>query len=590
MLMVPHKRMTIADNCVGCYACEAACKQEHNLPVGPRWIRVYPDMRETGGRWYFNYMVTECEHAGPAPCQVACPAGLDVWHYVILVSQGNFGKALEVIRETTPFAGVLGRVCPHPCEIDCERRTVDSEQPVSIRHLKRFVADYEREAGRKKAKAVRKTKDSRVAIVGSGPAGLNCAYTLVKQGYPVTVFEAAPEAGGLLRYALPKYRLPDEILDDEIHYIEELGVEIKTGTSIKDTKTLFNQGYQAVFLAVGATRSLRLGVEGEDNTTGVMTALELLKQAKSAAKPIIGSRVIVIGGGNSAMDAARVSLRLGAKEVHMVCLESRDLTSKDGMLADAIEIEEAEEEGLIIDTCLGVKKVLSQNGRFTGIESIPCISVREKDGSFAPKYAEHPVRTMEGDTLVVAIGQRADVPGFEEVERTSAGTFRADIFSLATNVPGVFAGGDVVSGPLDVASAIGASNEAAISIDRYLRGLDLVEGRLPIAKRVRQILPTKIVKTVRSPVPLLDAQQRVKSFAEVELGFDERLAIEEAKRCFNCGECGAALEKGLTTACVHACPSHCIYHPTPKIALKVYREDFPHLWNITPKIGTYRED
>jgi heterodisulfide reductase subunit A len=572
-MLVQRKRMTLADNCMGCFACEVACKQEHNLPVGPRWIRVFPDMREIDGKLRLNYVVTECTHAVPAPCRLACPAGMNAWHYIMLISKGKFAKALEVIRETTPFAGVLGRVCPHPCELECERRTVDSDQPLPIRHLKRFAADYERQAGRRKASPVKKTKESRVAIVGSGPAGLNCAYTLVKKGYPVTVFEAAHEAGGLLRYAFPQYRLPDEILDDEIGYIEELGVEIKTGTTITDTKELFDQGYKAVFLAVGATKSLKLGVEGEENTKGVITALELLKQANSATKPDIGSRVIVIGGGNSAMDAARVSLRLGAEEVRMVCLETRDLTSKDGMLADAVEIEEAEEEGLIIDPCLGVKRVVSQGGKFTGIETVPCLSVREIDGTFAPKYADNPVRVIEGDTLVVAIGQRAEVPGFEEIKRTSAGTFEADIYSLATNVPGVFAGGDVVSGPLDVASAIGAANEAAISVDRYLSGVDLVEGRLPTAKGVRQILPTKIVKTAKSPMPLLDAKKRVKSFAEVELGYDEQLAVEEAKRCFNCGECDEALSRGLQTPCVSACPSHCIY--------------FRNIWEATPKTGTY---
>jgi heterodisulfide reductase subunit A len=552
-----YVRIVVKEDCTGCQTCDVACKQEHGLPVGLRWTQVLPDgPREIDGRLRLRYSVKDCKHYNRPPCQEACPAGVDAYGYISLISQGKFSEALEVLRRTMPFAGVCGRVCTHPCELVCERGKVDA--PVAIRWLKRFMADYELKVGRKRASPIEKTKEDKVAIIGSGPAGLACAYDVARKGYPVTVFEAAPKSGGLLRYALPEYRLPDKILDNEISYIEELGVEIKTGTPITNLKDIFNKGYKAVFLAVGVQESLKIGVEGED-TKGVINALDLLKQVKSGMRPGLGARVIVIGGGNSAMDAARVSLRLGAKEVHLVCLESRDLTSKDGMLADASDIEEAEEEGLIIHPCLGPRKILSKDGKFTGVETVVCTSVREEDGTFAPKYAEYPAQTIEGDTLIVAIGQKAEVTAFGEVEKTLQGTIKANEFSLETNISGVFAGGDAVSGPVDVITAIAAGKEAAISIDRYLRRLDLSEGRPPTAKRVRQVSTGRVIERTRHTMPLLKPQERVNSFAEVALGFDKKTAIEEAKYCFTCGVCMGRLDSGVKPACAVACSARCIH-------------------------------
>ena len=553
-------RIVTLEDCTGCLTCDVACKQEHSLPVGLRWTQVSPDgPREIDGKLQLRYIVKDCVHYNQPPCQVACPAGVDAYGYITLISQGKFREALEVLRQTMPFAGVCGRVCTRPCEIACERVNVD--EPVAIRWLKRFMADYELSAGSEKTTAVKKTKKDKVAIIGSGPAGLACAYDLIRNGYPVTVFEANPKSGGLLRYAVPEYRLPDNILDNEISYIEELGVEIKTGTRIANLEDIFKQGYKAVFLGVGVQKNLELGIEGED-ANGVIYALELLKQVKSGVKPDLGARVIIIGGGNSAMDAARVSLRLGTKEVHLICLESKDLTSKDGMLAEATEIEEAEEEGLIIHPCLGPKKILSKEGKFTGIEAVACTSVREEDGTFAPKYAEYPAQVIEGDTLVVAIGQKAEVTVFEEVEKSLNGTIRVSDFSLETNIHGVFAGGDGVSGPLDAISAIAMGKEAAISIDRYFRGLDLSEGRPPTARSARQILTERVPKRINQIMPLLEPQERVKSFAEIQLGFDKKMAIEEAKKCFTCGVCMVKLDSGMKPACAASCSARCIHFDT----------------------------
>ncbi len=551
-----YARIVIPEDCTGCFTCEVSCKLEHNLPVGPRWTQVLPDgPREIDGKLRLRYDVTDCMHYNRPPCEVACPAGVDAASYTVLISQGRFTEALEVLRRTMPFAGVCGRVCTHPCEAACERAKVD--EPVAIRWLKRFMADYELSKGRQKATPVEKTKEDKVAIIGSGPAGLACAYDLVREGYPVTVFESSHKSGGLLRYAIPEYRLPNGILDNEISYIEELGVEIKTDTPVGNLEDMFSQGYKAVFLGVGVGKSLEMDIDGED-AEGVIYALDFLRQVNSGTRVSLGARVIIIGGGSAAIDAARASRRLGAREVHVVCLESRDLTCKDGMLAEEWVIEEAEEEGVIIHPCLGPRRLLSKDGRLTGIETITCTSVREEDGTFAPKYCEDPAPTIEGDTVIVAIGQKADVTAFGEIEKGVEGTIRTDKVTLGTNVSGVFAGGDVVSGPADVITAITAGKGAALSIDRYLRGVDLTEGRPAPAMRAAEVSTGSILKRTRSAMPALQPRERVGSFAEVMLGLDEKAAIEEARYCFSCGVCMGKLDAGILPACAAACPSHCI--------------------------------
>lgn len=475
--------------------------------------------------------VEPADKGGYPPCQVACPAGVNGQDFLYLIAQGKFSEALEVVRRAMPFAGVCGRVCTHPCEIECERGKVD--EPLSIRSLHRFVADYEFKTGRQKATPIEKTKLDKVAIIGSGPAGLSCAYELVRRGYPVTVFEAAPKAGGNLRYGIPEYRLPKEILDNEISYIEELGVEIKTNSPIKDLQNIFDQGYKAVFLAIGCPASMKLGIPNED-AKGVIYALDFLKQVNSGAKIDLGNRVVVIGGGSVAIDAARVSLRLGANEVHLVCLETRDLTSKDRMLAQDWEIEEAEDEGLIIHPCLGPKEILTKEGKVVGLKTIVCTSVRDEDGRFAPKFAEGPAPLIEAETIIVAIGQKLEEAVFKEVERNPIQTIKVDRATLETNIKGVFAGGDAVLGPSNVITAVAAGKEAATSIELYLEGLDLKQARPAPLKKVEEVPKEGVKAETRAVMPMLEVEKR-KDFAEVELGFDEQVAKEECKRCLNCG-------------------------------------------------------
>ena len=528
-------RYVDASKCTGCDVCEEKCPvrvpSEFEVGMGERGAVYIPFAQAIPN-------VPVIDRRGYPPCRVACPAGVNAQGYIALISQGKFGEALEVLRRTMPFAGVCGRVCTHPCEVDCERGKVD--EPVSIRSLKRFMADYELRVGREKATPIEKTKEDKVAIIGSGPAGLACAYDLVRQGYPVTVFDAAPQSGGLLRYGIPEYRLPNEVVENEIDYIEELGVEIKTNTPVKDLEDIFNQGYRAIFLATGAQASQKIGVPGEDSK-GVISALDFLKQVNSGVKVSLGKRVLVIGGGSVAIDAARVSLRLGAKEVHLICLESRDLTSKDRMLAQDMEIQEAEEERLIIHPSLGVRRILNKDGRVTGLETIVCVSVRDENGRFVPKFKEGTAQTVEGDYIITAIGQTPDVTAFSEVEKTQVRTIKVDGITLQTNIDGVFAGGDVVSGPSDVIATVAAGKEAAISIDRYLSRVDLKEGRPEAIQRVKEISTEGVKPRARAAMAVLELEKR-RGFTEVALGFDEKTAIEEAKRCLNCGVCSDCLE------------------------------------------------
>ena len=463
---------------------------------------------------------------GHAPCRLACPAEVDAEGYVTLIAEGKVREAIELFRETTPFAGVLGRVCTHPCEADCQRGAID--ESVSICSLKRFMADEELKVSRERATPVQITKEDMVAIIGSGPAGLACACDLIRKGYAVTVFEAAPESGGLLRYGIPEYRLPRGVLNNEIGYIEELGVEIRRNTPVKNLRDILSQGYKAVFLATGAGVSQKMGIPGED-AKGVVSALDFLRDVNLGTKMELGSKVAVIGGGSVAIDAARLSLRLGAGEVHLVCLESRDLSCKDRMLAQDLEIDEAEGEGVIIHPCLGVKEILTQEAKLTGLETVTCTSVWDADGSFAPQFAGGQAPTIEADTVIVAIGQRPDTGDFAEVERAPSGTIRVDEITLETDVKGVFAGGDMISGPAYVISAIAQGKQAATSIDRYLSGADLREGRRPPVKSVSERVGVKSAGPSTLPVG------ERKGFAEVRLGLDQETAIEQAGRCLRCG-------------------------------------------------------
>ena len=468
------------------------------------------------------------EKGGAPPCQVACPAGVNAQDYLYLIAQGKYHEALELVRIAIPFAGVCGRICTHPCEMECERGKFD--EPLSIRSLHRFVADYELKMGREKATPIERTKQDRVAVIGSGPAGLACAYDLVKLGYPVTVFEAAPKAGGLLRYGIPQYRLPTEILDNEISYIEELGVEIKTNSPVEDFTGIFIQGYKAIFLATGAGTSQKMAIPNEE-VEGIIHALDFLGQVNPMETAEVGERVAVIGGGNAAVDAARVAKRLGAKEVLIIYRRSRK-----EMTAIKTEVDEAEREGVKLCFLTAPVKVLTSDGRLRGLQCIHTeLGEPDDSGRQRPIPIEDSEFNIDVDSAIIAIGQTVDKTALaREIEYTSRGTFLVDPVTLQTNLEGVFAGGDVVSGPSDVITAIAAGKEAAISIELYLEGLDLKEARPAPLKKVEDVPKEGLEKEARKAVPVLEPEKR-DGFAEVESCFTEEMAIQESKRCLNCG-------------------------------------------------------
>ncbi|MDD5312424.1 MAG: FAD-dependent oxidoreductase [Dehalococcoidia bacterium] len=530
--------------CSGCAECEKACPvevpSEFNMGLSKRKAIYRPFLQAVPN-------IATIEKRGAPPCRTACPAGVDAQGYVALISKGKYKEALEVFRRTQPFAGVCGRICTHPCEADCERGKVD--EPVAIRYLKRFMADYELKAGRDKAAKVGQVSQDKVAIIGSGPAGLACAYDLIRLGYPVTVFEAAPEPGGLMRYAIPEYRLPRKILENEISYIQELGVEILTNSRVESFKEIFDKGYKAVFMGTGAGISQKMGIPHED-ANGVLHALDFLRRVRMGEDVKIGKRVAVIGGGNAAVDAARTARRLGAKEVTMVYRRSRD-----EMPALYAEVEEGLHEGIKIQILAAPVAVVDVGGKVSGIQ---CIRMQLGEPDESKRRRPIPIQGSEFeipvDNVIIAVGQIVDRTSLtKDLEYTHFGTVSVDPETFKTNKEGIFAGGDVISGPDDVISAVAAGKEAAVSIDHFLKGMDLRQGRPVRPERVKNVPKDNVVKKARKVMPLLELDKR-KGFAEVETGFTEAMAVEEAQRCLSCGVCSECWE------CVKICERGAIDH------------------------------
>jgi NADPH-dependent glutamate synthase beta subunit-like oxidoreductase len=469
-----------------------------------------------------------------APCENACPIHMNVPEYIMAIAQDRFEDAYRLIRLTNPLPAVCGRVCYHPCEDVCTRHYVDD--PLAINALKRFATEAI-DSDKVKVPHVAEG-DRRVVIIGSGPAGLAAAHDLASFSYDVTVLEAMPQAGGMLRAGIPEYRLPKPVLDRDIKYIEKLGVSIKTNTRVgTDVKIEdMQRNYHAIFIATGAHNSLKLGVPGEE-LEGVVNCVDFLRGVNEGRKASIGKRVIVIGGGNVAIDVARSAIRLGAEAVRMVCLES-----EEQMPAFRGEVEEAMAEGVTIQCSRGPKSIVGNNGRVAGVECIACTAVFDAAGRFSPTFCEDEVSVIEGDTVILAIGlvPNLDFAKATGLELSGQGLLVANEASLATGVAGIFAGGDAVKYPGTTVEAMAAGKRAARSIDRYLMGLDLEQPGL--AGRVLEVdegrIPEVLERRQRRKQPALAASQRVGSFKEVEQGFSQAEAVEEAKRCLYCSMCG----------------------------------------------------
>lgn len=475
-----------------------------------------------------------CASLFMAPCQNACPAGVDVPKYIEYIQRGMYIDAVKSIREKNPFPSVCGRVCTHPCEDRCQRAKLD--EAMAIRSLKRFAADYELKNASAfyfdEEKQEANSKGKKVAVIGGGPAGLTAAYYLSIWGYSVTVFEASDKLGGMLGYAIPPYRLPNEVLEQEINIILKSGVNVATGMKVGENITLMEikNNFDAVFMAVGTQRPMQLWIKGEE-AKGVMTALEFLREVNEGNMPKIGENVVVIGGGSTAFDAARSALRLGALEVSILYRRS-----KWDMPALPEEKEHAIEEGVkIYDYVAPVEVIIGEDGSMEGLR---CIRMARGEFDSSARRKPVPIKgsefCMDGDTLLIAIGAQGEVDGFKEIKTKKGSIIHVNPETMETSVQGIFAGGDCIHGPDTVIKAIADGRKAAISIDKYLGGNQEEIEKEQQQKPRQPYAPIIEEECKRLNVPVLDPEQRIKGFNEIEMPFDEEICKQEAFRCLRC--------------------------------------------------------
>lgn len=486
---------------------------------------------------YKRCNAAECNEMVPSPCHYACPINTQAASYVALIAHGKFKEALEVNRLANPLPSVCGRVCHHPCEVKC--RTGEIGEPIAIRDLKRFLADYESSNGGRPPVHRISPKHEKVAIIGSGPAGLMAGWKLANLGYKVTIFEAEAVPGGMLSWGIPDYRLPKDVLNAEINDIKDIGVDIKTNTRIGKDITLdelTQQGYKAVFIAAGAPKNLKLGIPGED-VEGVVDPIALLKNYNLNKEAKVGKKVAVVGGGNTAVDAARTAWRLGA-EVTILYRRTRP-----EMPANVEDVVAALDEGIKIEFLTLPIKTISKKGKLTGIRCTRmALSDFDETGRRRPIPVEGTEFKMEIDTLIPAIGQEPDLSftgGRADLQVSKWNTLQVDPETMATNIPGIFAGGDVVSGPATVLEAMRAGKMASESIHRYLRGEELERTYTPLEPG-RKVPPIELTEEeitqerARVTMPNLSIKDRTGNFKEVELGLSEEMAMTEARRCLRC--------------------------------------------------------
>ncbi|HET7185608.1 MAG TPA: FAD-dependent oxidoreductase [Terriglobales bacterium] len=535
------------------------------------------------------------------PCMMACPAHTNAGRYVSLIAEGRFAEAYQVARDPNPMASICGRVCAHPCETACRRGEID--KPIAIRALKRFLTErYGPESRHRSeyAPVAAEPNGFKVAIIGSGPVGLSAAHDLALLGYSVTILEAAQVPGGMLYLGIPEYRLPRDVVEAQVREILETGdITLKLNHAAGRDFTvsdLRRQGFDAVLIAVGAHRSRDLSIPGVD-LDGVHKGIDFLLNVNLGYKFTIGKKVIVVGGGNVAMDVARSAarevvkqhvegeivpsddniaavatremvdvslsaLRMGAHEVHIVCLEKRH-----EMPAALEEIEEAESEGIVMHPGFGPKRILGRDGKVAGLETLDTKWVFDQSGRFNPAFLEGSEKQLECDTLIMAIGQSANLDFLrpeDGVQTSPRGLIAVNRETLMTSASGVFAGGDCVFGPRLIIDSVGDGKRAAIAIDEFLRGRKHPEPVIEVSILDRHRMFADFMDIPRQAVPMLPLERRT-GVTEVEIGFDEESAMAEARRCLRCwintvfdGNAEDGTECVLCGGCVDVCPENCL--------------------------------
>lgn len=574
------------ENCVACGRCveycpagavklgQKLCKKDGSkveypkqplpsqVPWGPHmWTEDYRDKNRIN-----------CYDTGTAPCKTACPAHIAIQGYLKMAAQGRYTDALALIKKENPFPAVCGRICNRRCEDACTRGTID--EAVAIDEVKRFIAEQDLKAEtryipKKVVPSLKGEFSEKIAIIGGGPAGLSCAFYLAEKGYKPTVFEKNQKAGGMLVYGIPSFKLEKDVVQAEIDIIKEMGVEIRTGVEVGRDITLDElraQGYQAFYIAIGCQGGRLPGIPGQ-NADGVMTAVDFLRAAGEDNTYAVSGKTVVVGGGNVAIDVARTSMRCGADGVSMYCLESREM-----MPASEEEIQEAEEEKVSIHCGWGPKEILTENGKVKGIVFKKCVSVKDPDGRFNPRYDESETMTVECDHVFMSVGQSilwGDLLKNEKVELGRGNGAVADAVTYQTAQPDVFVGGDVYTGPKFAIDAVAAGKEGAVSIHRFVQphsSLTIGRNRRQFVELDKQDVLVEEYDNSSRQTPGYDKNiDRKTSFREARQSFTEEQVKKETARCLGCG--ASVVDENKCIGC-GICTTKCEFD-----AIHLYREN-----------------
>lgn len=531
--------------CVACGACVEICPM-NAIKMGNNFCSIdsqVPKMERlpSDGIWPAEEFKPDYKKRilvndkGTSPCKTQCPAHISIQGYIKKAAEGKFDEALKIIKRDNPFPAVCGRICPHTCENECSRQRVD--EAIAIDDIKKFIADKELESGNRYIPEIFEDYDEKIAIIGGGPAGLTCAYYLAVEGYKITVFEKQKTVGGMLKNGLPSFRLEKDIVDAEIDVLREMGVEFKTGINVGTDITipqLREDGFKAFYIAIGAQNGMKLGVEGEQ-LEGVSSGIDFLRDVNSTGPKTLSGNTLVIGGGNAAIDVARMAIRLGDSSVNMYCLE----TDED-MPTVPDEKDEALAEGIVINNCWGPKRILGENGKVTGVEFKRCLSVKDENGRFAPVYDDNDTVIVPCSNVFVSIGQSVnwgELLSGSKADPNGARVLKVADVTYQTAEEDIFGGGDAVTGPQFTIDAIASGKSGAISIHRFLQNFGLAIGRerefRPFDTENADYSSYEAMKRERPSA--VDHKQATGTLDDLRQQLTEEQLAKEAKRCLGCG-------------------------------------------------------